>query len=492
MKSLSIPYVAFNSASRASAARNHRAISQEVISGLLKILDFGGITFTAFAAFSIYIRTFLGNNEPFDRYALTSLISATLFVVGIDRVDGCAFKKLSSFRWQATRGLVIWGVSVSSLLLLAFLTKQSSNYSRGWTLTWICMNYGAFLINRSILWLLLKRWARQGLLVRNVVVVGAGKIGARLVARLQRIAHNEVAILGVFDDCQNNVPSQVGGIPVLGTTSDLLSFARNVLIDEVVVAMPLTDPSGLKSLFGKLSQLPADLKLSVDCLADAFPVRGLSYIGDTPVIKVIDRPLRNWSALTKWFEDKILGFLLLICFAPLMGIIAVLILLDSRGGVFFIQERFGFNQIIRVFKFRTMYANKGDTSGAERTLRNDPRVTRLGRVLRATSLDELPQLINVVRGEMSLVGPRPHAITMRAGGELYYDAVGEYLHRHRVKPGITGWAQVNGQRGEIDTIEKARARVEYDLRYIDNWSLWMDIKILLMSFRVLFARENAY
>jgi lipopolysaccharide/colanic/teichoic acid biosynthesis glycosyltransferase len=139
-----------------------------------------------------------------------------------------------------------------------------------------------------------------------------------------------------------------------------------------------------------------------------------------------------------------------------------------------------------------MYANKGDRSGAERTLRNDPRVTRLGRVLRATSLDELPQLINVVRGEMSLVGPRPHAIAMRAGGELYHDAVGEYLNRHRVKPGITGWAQVNGQRGEIDTIEKARARVEYDLRYIDNWSLWMDIKILLMSFRVLFARENAY
>ncbi len=468
-------------------------ISPEVISGLLKILDFSAITFTAFAAFSAYIRTFLGNDEPFDRYALISLISATLFVVGFDRVGGYAFKKLSSWRWQATRGLVIWGISVSSLLLLAFLTKVSSNYSRGWTLTWIAMNYGAFLIGRGSLWLLLRRWARQGLLARNVVVVGAGEIGARLVARLQRMAHTEVAILGVFDDCLNSAPSHVGGIAVLGTTSDLLSFARGVLIDEVIVAMPLTDPSRLKCLFGKLSQLPADLKLSVDCLADAFPVRGLSYLGDTPVIEVIDRPLRNWSALTKWFEDKIFGFLLLVCFAPLMCIIAVLITLDSSGGVFFIQERFGFNnQIIRVFKFRTMYANKGDRSGAERTLRNDPRVTRLGRVLRATSLDELPQLINVVRGEMSLVGPRPHAIAMRAGGELYHDAVGEYLNRHRVKPGITGWAQVNGQRGEIDTIEKARARVEYDLRYIDNWSLWMDIKILVMSFRVLFARENAY
>jgi lipopolysaccharide/colanic/teichoic acid biosynthesis glycosyltransferase len=139
-----------------------------------------------------------------------------------------------------------------------------------------------------------------------------------------------------------------------------------------------------------------------------------------------------------------------------------------------------------------MYIDRGDESGAQRTVRNDPRVTRVGRVLRALSLDELPQLINVVRGDMSLVGPRPHAIAMRADGRLYDDAVSTYLNRHRVKPGITGWAQINGYRGEVDTLEKARARVEYDLYYIEHWSLWLDLKILLTTAPQLLAQRNAY
>jgi lipopolysaccharide/colanic/teichoic acid biosynthesis glycosyltransferase len=184
---------------------------------------------------------------------------------------------------------------------------------------------------------------------------------------------------------------------------------------------------------------------------------------------------------------------LLVLVAPFMAFIALVIKLDSKGPVFFIQDRFGFNnQVIRVVKFRTMHADQGDITGAARTVRNDPRLTRVGRVLRVFSLDELPQLVNVVAGQMSLVGPRPHALTMRAGSQLYHEAVHEYLHRHRVKPGITGWSQVNGLRGEIDTIEKARARVRFDLQYIDDWSIWLDLKILFMSFRVIVSRENAY
>jgi lipopolysaccharide/colanic/teichoic acid biosynthesis glycosyltransferase len=176
-----------------------------------------------------------------------------------------------------------------------------------------------------------------------------------------------------------------------------------------------------------------------------------------------------------------------------MALVGLLIKLDSRGPVLFAQERFGFNNnVIRVLKFRTMYLDRGDISGAQRTVRDDPRVTRVGRILRALSLDELPQLFNVVRGEMSLVGPRPHAITMRAGDRLYDDAVATYLNRHRVKPGITGWAQINGLRGEVDTIEKARARVEHDLYYIEHWSLWLDLKILLTTAPQLLAHRNAY
>jgi polysaccharide biosynthesis protein PslA len=179
--------------------------------------------------------------------------------------------------------------------------------------------------------------------------------------------------------------------------------------------------------------------------------------------------------------------------APAMAIIAALIRLDSPGPIFFVQDRFGFNnRPVKILKFRTMYTDKGDPSGGQRTLRDDPRVTRIGHILRSLSLDELPQLINVLRGEMSLVGPRPHAITMKAGDRFYYDAVKDYLHRHRVKPGITGWAQINGHRGEIDSIEKARLRVVYDLEYIERWSIWLDLKIVLMTCRILLSRENAY
>jgi exopolysaccharide biosynthesis polyprenyl glycosylphosphotransferase len=211
------------------------------------------------------------------------------------------------------------------------------------------------------------------------------------------------------------------------------------------------------------------------------------------MLDVAERPLKNWNALAKLIEDRLIGVFLLLLFTPLMALVALLIKLDSRGPVLFVQERFGFNNnVIRVLKFRTMYIDRGDATGAARTVRNDPRVTRIGRLLRALSLDELPQLINVVRGDMSLVGPRPHAITMRAGDRLYNDAVATYLNRHRVKPGITGWAQVNGLRGEVDSLEKARARVEHDLFYIEHWSVWLDIKILLKTAPRLFAQGNAY
>jgi polysaccharide biosynthesis protein PslA len=280
---------------------------------------------------------------------------------------------------------------------------------------------------------------------------------------------------------------------VQGTVDDLLAFAAHYPIDEVIVALPLMAEQRLKEIFDTLKMLPVDLRLSAETLTAAFPVRGISYLADVPTLEVADRPLKHWNAVIKWIEDKALASVLCVMLAPAMAIIAVLIRLDSPGPIFFVQERFGFNsRPVRILKFRTMYADKGDPSGGQRTLRNDPRVTRIGRILRSLSLDELPQLINVLRGEMSLVGPRPHAITMRAGDRLYHDAVKEYLHRHRVKPGITGWAQIHGQRGEIDSLEKARLRVVYDLEYIECWSIWLDLRILLMSFRVLLSRENAY
>jgi Undecaprenyl-phosphate glucose phosphotransferase len=474
-------------------APRHRPISPEVVAGLAKLVDFILVLAAGAVSFAAYLIAVVNDPDGISRYALSALISCILFVIAFQRMGGYRFKALSNLRWQATRVAVIWSGAVSALLLLAFLTKTSETFSRGWVLSWWAMGLGLLLLHRSLLFLAIMRWRRQGRLARSVVIVGAGEQGQQLVDKLRRRADESVAVLGVFDDRRTRVAPRIGGFEVLGTTDELLAFARRVPVDEVIVALPLNAEQRLRTLFAKLRRLPTDLRLSIEPIAEAVPVRGVGHIGDVPMLEIVDRPLKHWSAVAKWFEDIILGGVLLLLFAPAMALIALLIKLDSRGPVFFAQERFGFNnQIIRVLKFRTMYVDRGDPSGAQRTIRDDPRVTHIGRFLRSFSLDELPQLLNVIRGEMSLVGPRPHAITMRAGDRLYHDAIEDYLNRHRVKPGITGWAQVNGLRGEIDTLDKARRRVDYDLDYIENWSFWLDLKILLMSFRILLTRENAY
>jgi exopolysaccharide biosynthesis polyprenyl glycosylphosphotransferase len=280
---------------------------------------------------------------------------------------------------------------------------------------------------------------------------------------------------------------------VLGNTDDLLRFAREVMLDEVIIALPLSAERRLKEIIDKLKVLPTDLRLSAEAIAENFPLRGMSHLAGAPLLGIVDRPIKHWNAVAKWVEDKVLSATLLFALAPAMALIALLIKLESRGSVLFVQERFGFNnKAIRVYKFRTMYADRGDISGAQRTVYKDPRITRVGRVLRLLSLDELPQLLNVLKGDMSLVGPRPHAIAMKAGDRLYFEAIEDYARRHRVKPGITGWAQVNGHRGEIDTVEKGRARLQCDLFYIDNWSLWLDLRTLILTIPILLSRQNAY
>jgi len=388
---------------------------------------------------------------------------------------------------------MIWSILVSALLFIAFIGKISQSYSRGWTSVWIVAAVGMQLTGRCLLEIVTQRSPQGSHLARNIVIVGAGEDGQQLVAKLQRSKDKSIAILGIFDDRKSRIPRTVNGVSVLGTSDDLLRFARQVRIDDVIIALPLDAERRLKTLFEKLNGVAIDLRLSVEPIAERFQIRGMSYIGSAPVLEIADRPLKHWRAVTKWLEDKFLAALLLFAFAPLMAIVASLIKVDSRGPVLFVQQRFGLNnEAIPVLKFRTMYVDRGDQSGGQRTVQHDPRVTRVGRVIRALSIDELPQLINVLRGEMSVVGPRPHPIAMKAGeGVLYSDAVARYFHRHRVKPGITGWAQVNRLRGEVDTLAKARDRVVHDLYYIEHWSPWLDLKILLKTIATV-IRQPAY
>jgi exopolysaccharide biosynthesis polyprenyl glycosylphosphotransferase len=212
------------------------------------------------------------------------------------------------------------------------------------------------------------------------------------------------------------------------------------------------------------------------------------------VLDIYDRPITDWNFVLKGLFDRVVGALMLIALSPVMALVALAVKLDSKGPVFFRQKRYGFNnELIEVFKFRSMYTDMTDATAAQLVTKGDPRVTRVGRFIRKTSLDELPQLINVVlKGNLSLVGPRPHAVHAKAQNQLYDEVVDGYFARHRVKPGITGWAQVNGWRGETDTPEKIQRRVEHDLYYIENWSVFFDVFILMKTPISLLKTENAY
>lgn len=426
---------------------------------------------------------------------LTAVLAATLFVGVFEHCGGYRAKRLSNLKWQLITVLKVWGsVTFLILLLLGLLRRISENHLPIWVPAWIAATLGMLLIGRSIFHFALVRWQRAGHFARNVVIVGAGQEGQRLIAKLRALRDTSIAVRGIFDDRESGIPDSIQGVPVLGTTDALLRYVHQHPVEEAIIALPLEEERQLGVVFDKLKGIAIDLRLSVEPIAEKFQIRGMSYVSDVPVFEIADRPLKSWKAAVKRIEDVLLASLLLFLVGPLMGLTALLIKLDSQGPVFFIQLRFGFNnRLIRVLKFRTMYIDRGDPSGAQRTVQNDPRITRIGRILRCLSIDELPQLINILRGEMSLIGPRAHAVAMKAGDRLYCDAVERYLHRHRVKPGLTGWAQVNGLRGEIDTVRKAQARVEHDLYYIEHWSFWLDMKILLKTaFIIIMRRDNAY
>jgi Undecaprenyl-phosphate glucose phosphotransferase len=457
------------------------------------LLDAVAILLAGAGAFGIYLGLLKGGVSDYPRHYLAVVLAAVIFPFVHRRAGGYTIPRLRQLSWQVGRVSVVWAGTMSTLSTLAFVAKVAETYSRSWATLFALFSFAAVGTVRIGVAAALDHWAEKGRLSKVVAVVGAGELGQQVIAKLRAAKGAPVAIAGVFDDRLTRVPMVVDGYPVLGTTDDLIALVRRSLIDEVVLALPLRAEARIGELVAKLRSLPVDLRLSLDPIGGGFPIQGINEVASIQMLEIIDRPLKNWSAVVKWFEDKILGIACLVMFAPIMAIIALAIRLDSKGPSIFTQERFGFNNnTIRVFKFRTMRVEESDPTGAARTIPGDQRVTRVGRILRRLSLDELPQLFNVLLGEMSLVGPRPHVVAMKAGGRLYHEAVGEYFLRHRVRPGMTGWAQVNGLRGEIDSPENARARVEHDLWYIDNWSLWLDCKILFMTAHVILTGKNAY
>jgi Undecaprenyl-phosphate glucose phosphotransferase len=315
-----------------------------------------------------------------------------------------------------------------------------------------------------------------------------------LIRALRVEPDNDICICGVFDDREDaRVPAIAEGLPKLGRIDELLEFGRQAEVDMLIVALPMTAEARLVSLLKRLWVLPVDIRLSACSTQLRFRPRAYSFVGSVPLLDIFDKPIADWDALTKRIFDVVVASLALVALSPVLVAAMLAIRLDSRGPIFFRQRRYGFNnEVIEVLKFRSMHHHMADPDARKVVTRNDPRVTRVGKFLRRSSIDELPQLINVLAGSLSLVGPRPHAVNAQMQDRPFEHIVDGYFARHRVKPGITGWAQVNGWRGEVDCDLKIRGRVEHDLYYIENWSVLFDAYILALTpFRLLSA-EGAY
>ncbi len=375
-------------------------------------------------------------------------------------------------------------VGFSILLTIGLTTRGFGDMARLWLLGW-CAAYFLFAcISRTVLVTYLHRLALNGAFREAVAVVGAPDVAGRLAVRLAEGA----AIVRVFDDAHEFD----GGEQLSSSMAELLEMARAGEVDTVVVALSAADELNAQPILQHLRSVPIQVTICSNIDAPPPTRRRLRLLSSVPMSVVADRPLKHWDLITKAAIDKVGAIILLILIAPVMLFVALAVACDSPGPVIFRQRRSGWGgRVFTIYKFRTMRHEAHAVAGSQ-TVRNDPRCTRVGAFLRRNSIDEIPQLWNVLRGEMSLIGPRPHADLLHATERAGCTVVAEYAQRHRVKPGLTGWAQIHGSRGAIPTPEALRRRIAYDLYYIDNWSLWLDLVILIRTPWVLLKGENAY
>lgn len=403
-----------------------------------------------------------------------------------------AFLRASALRlWR-----VVAGLGLATLPIAAACDVLSPAGANPFPATvWYLASLVVILPARLILGFNLRRWARNGRMERRALIVGGGKNAEALIRGLEMQPGNDIRICGIFDDRgDRRSPPLVAGYPKLGTIAELVEFARRTRIDMLIVTLPLSAEERLLALLKQLWVLPLDIRLAAHAGELKFRPRTYSYVGSVPLIDVVDRPLADWDAIAKRALDIVAASAAIVLLSPLMAAAAIAVKLDSPGPVIFRQKRHGFNnQAVEIFKFRSLHHAMSDPEARQIVTRNDSRVTRVGAFIRKTSIDELPQLFNVLRGDLSIVGPRPHAIHAKSSrDETFTEIVDGYFGRHKVKPGITGWAQIHGWRGEIDEPEKLVKRFEFDLYYIENWSLLLDLYILAMTPISLFRTKAAY
>jgi len=470
-----------------------RAYSPIVIAGAVRVADF---VLLSLIGISIYIG-YVARLDGFQWEYIAAIFGMTATtVVCFQASDIYEVQVFRGQLRQMTRMISSWAFVFLLFISASFFAKLGGDLSRLWLSGFFVFGLVALIAERLFLRALVRGWAREGRLDRRTIIVGSDQNGERLVEALKIQDDSDIDILGVFDDRNDSrALESCAGAPKLGKVDDIIEFARRTRVDLVLFALPISAETRILEMLKKLWVLPVDIRLSAHTNKLRFRPRAYSYLGKVPTLDVFEAPITDWDLVMKWLFDHMVGAVILLLASPLMALVALAVKLDSPGPVLFRQKRFGFNnERIDVLKFRSLYHDQADPLAAKVVTKNDSRVTRVGRFIRKTSLDELPQLFNVVfKNNLSLVGPRPHAVLGKLKSQLFDEAVDGYFARHRVKPGITGWAQINGWRGEVDSEEKIQKRVEFDLYYIENWSVLFDLYILLKTPLALMTRnENAY
>jgi Undecaprenyl-phosphate glucose phosphotransferase len=472
-----------------SIARTKPPLSSTVLSDSARTVEF-----VLIVALSLFARSLQEHGID----ALDVIGSVLIAVLAVGMLQTCRAYQMATLKsiWKTTTKLLAtWSLSIVLFDCAVKLAKMDSDDAFAWLTTLYLFGIGSLLPCRLVLLLAFVR-ARiaQGAFTRRTAIVGGGAASEALIEALEASNEGDIQIVGVFDDRNDDRSAEsVAGYPKLGNVSDLVDYARRERIDLIVFTMPITAEARILQMLAKLWVLPIDIRLSAHATKLRLRPRAYSYLGKVPVLDLFDRPLADWDLIFKSLFDRTVALIAIICLSPVFLGVAVAVRASSRGPVLFRQKRYGFNnELIEVYKFRSMYVDQSDARAAKLVTKDDPRVTPVGRIIRKASLDELPQLFNVLAGSLSLVGPRPHALEAKAANTLYDEVVDGYFARHKVKPGITGWAQINGWRGETDTWEKIQRRVDCDLEYIENWSLVLDIKILALTPFALLNTKNAY
>jgi putative colanic acid biosynthesis UDP-glucose lipid carrier transferase len=384
--------------------------------------------------------------------------------------------------------LFAWGMTVLGVVFLGYVTQLDYHYDDEVMLYWfVATPIVLLLVHMGMRWYI-RDMVDQGR-TRRAVIIGGNEAGERLASRMRDNECLLTEFLGFVDDRQPERLSPVVRGQFLGKASDILEIVRNTRAEVVYISLPISQKARINALLDLLKDSTASVYMVPDIFTYDLIQARIDQMGGVPIIAILETPFTSINAINKRLADVVLSILILALLSPLMILVAMLVKLSSPGPAIFKQRRYGLNgEEIIVYKFRSMRVTE-DGAVIRQATKDDDRVTPIGRILRKTSLDELPQFINVLQGQMSIVGPRPHAV---AHNELYRKLISGYMLRHKAKPGITGWAQVNGLRGETDTVDKMAARIQYDLNYLRNWSLALDLMIILKTVMLVFKDARAY